>query len=388
MELERVNRFVLRKQHLTASSRLDDVVQVAGDVGGLHATNATTPYLSLLARCRDLTRERLDAELYEGRTLVRLRSVRGTIYIYPREFIPAAFAATARANVRLSQRYLEFQGVSSAECLSTSRAILQVLQGHEMSAMAIRRELQSNARIPAVLTLMCDQGLLLRARPDKGWRDAHHRYALLSEYLPDVDLTRWSEGEASLQVVRQYLRAFGPASEHDIAWWTGFTRSRVRAALSELRGELAQIEIDGLPGQWLLLKDDIELLQKTRPARKPTVNLLPGLDPYLMGYRERGRWLDEARTAWVFDRAGNATNAILVEGRAAGVWDVVSTGEPGVKLFLFEATPGRVLDAIQAEAQRLGRFVLERDASVRQVREMAPLTQRNAGGFMSPLREA
>jgi len=388
IELQRVNQFVLRKQHLAADSRLEDIVRIASDVGGLHATSATTPYLSLLARCHAFTREQLETELYERRTLAKVRCVRGTIYIHPREFIPVAFAATSRASESLSVRYLEFSGVSQADYQRTSRAILELLHGREMPAAAIRRELQSDSQISTVINLMCDQGLLVRARPDKGWRDGHHRYAVFSEYLPGLDLTAWSEKEASARLVRHYLQAFGPASERDVAWWTGFTRSRVRAALTELRDELAQIEIRELAGQWLLLEDEVELLQKTRRGREPAVNLLPILDPYLMGYRERARWLDEAHTANVFDRAGNATSVILVDGRAAGVWDVASAAELCIKLFLFERMPQRVLDRIRAEAQRLGRFLLEQDVSVRQVREMLPLPQRNAGGFMSPLRDA
>ena len=384
--LERINPFVLRKQQLTPDARTDDVAQVADDIGGLHATSATTPYLSLCARCRDFRREGLDAELYERRSLARLRAVRGTIYIYPREFIPVAFAATSRANLLPSQRYLEFRGVSSAEYQSISRAILQALQGREMSALAIRRVLQTDAHIPAVLNLMCDQGLLVRGQPDKGWRDAHHRYAVFGEYLPGLDLTRWSEGEASVQVVRRYLRAFGPVSEQDIAWWTGFTRSRVRAALHELRDELSEIEISGLDGPWLLLRSEVERLRETRPAREPTVNLLPSLDPYLMGYRQRARWLDDVRTECVFDRSGNATNTVLVNGQAAGVWDMAQAGEPAVKLFLFEEVPEHVLEAIHAEAQRVGRFILDQDVAVRQIQEMVPLKRRSAGAVMSPLK--
>jgi len=385
---QQANLFVLGKQHLTPGSRLEDVVRVAGDIGGLHATGATTPYLSLWARCPGFTRARLEVELYERHTLARLRSVRGTIYIYPREFLPVAFAATSASVIALSRRYMEASGVTFEQYQRVSQDVLRLLAGREMTAVAIRQALQIDAYVPTVLNLMCDQGLLLRARPDKGWRDAHHRYARFSEYLPGVDLKQYSAGEASVEIVRQYLRSFGPAGEHDMAWWTGFTRSRVRTALHELGGKVTEIELRGTERPWWLLSEEVEPLRQTRPAGAPTVNLLPGLDPYLMGYRERARWLDEARAPWVFDRAGNATNVILVDGRAAGVWDVAPTGEPGVKVFLFEDPPRQVLDTIQAEARQLGRFILERDVSVRQVREMVPLPQRNAGGFMSPLREA
>ena len=40
-----------------------------------------------------------------------------------------------------------------------------------------------------------------------------------------------------------------------------------------------------------------------------------------MGYKERARYLDPDVTDYVFDADGNATSTILVDGRAAGVWD-------------------------------------------------------------------
>ena len=55
---------VLRRQHLTPDSKDDDVVQTVKDISGLHAANAATPYLSLLARTRHFAREQLDEELY------------------------------------------------------------------------------------------------------------------------------------------------------------------------------------------------------------------------------------------------------------------------------------------------------------------------------------
>jgi len=383
---QQANLFVLARQHLTPDSRLEDVVRVAGDIGGLHATNAMTPYLSLWARCSGFTRGCLEQELYERRTLARLRSVRGTIYIYPREFLPIAFAATSASAMAASRRYMEALGVPFEQYERVSQDILHLLAGREMSAIAIRRALQTDAYVPTVLSTMCDLGLLVRARPNSGWRDAHHSYARFEEYLPGVDLRQYGEEEATVALIRQYLRAFGPASEGDIAWWSGFTRSRVRTALRALETEVRQVQLERSEQPCWLLGEDVEGLQQARAIGPPVVNLLPNLDPYLMGYRERARWLDEARTPWIFDRAGNATSTILVDGRAAGVWDVAPAGEPAISVFLFEEPPPELLELVTEQARRLGHFILEREASVRRVPGMVPLPQRNAGGFMSPLR--
>jgi hypothetical protein len=63
MDLDRINHFVLGKQHLVAGSTGADLVRIVGDVGGLHATSSTTPYLSLLARSPWFEKTDLEEEL-------------------------------------------------------------------------------------------------------------------------------------------------------------------------------------------------------------------------------------------------------------------------------------------------------------------------------------
>lgn len=64
--LSSVNRYLAQRQHLAEESGTTDIVQIARDICGLHATNPTTPYMSLFARARDFTRDKLDNELYVG----------------------------------------------------------------------------------------------------------------------------------------------------------------------------------------------------------------------------------------------------------------------------------------------------------------------------------
>jgi len=64
INLNGINRLVLHKQHLADDSKIDDIVQIVKDVGGLHATGSMVPYLSLFARTRNFLKEYLDGELY------------------------------------------------------------------------------------------------------------------------------------------------------------------------------------------------------------------------------------------------------------------------------------------------------------------------------------
>jgi hypothetical protein len=398
IELVRVNQLGLARHHLTPGTKTDDLVQIAGDVGGLHATGVTTPYLSLLARTRTFVRDDLDSHLYERRTLAKLRCVRNTIYVHPVQALPFVFRATVELATRGSERYMEARGISLAQFRTISEAIIALLKGAdtahpadkghpaEMTASEIKETLHIELDIAAVLNLLCDQGVLIRARPEKSWRDRRQKYALFTGYFPGVDLYAMDEQEAIRCLVRYYLAAFGPATENDVVWWTGLGKRKIRTALADLASETAQVAIAGLGGEYIMLRSEMDRLHSATVRADPVVNLLPVLDPYIMGYKDRGRYLDERDRDLVFDRSGNGTSTIMVSGRVSGVWDTEDDIEPVVKLLLFRPVGRDVRDAIEAAARKLGCFIFDREADIRWCTSMVPLTERTAGSMMSPLK--
>jgi len=134
LDLRQAAWMALRKQHLTDETAGDGAVQIARDVGGLHATLAATPYLSLLARCPHFTRADLDDALYVSRRLVRLRCMRKTIHIVPTDMLQAAYAATKAEVQRDSWRYLAYRGVAPEVFERLSADILALIAGRELSA--------------------------------------------------------------------------------------------------------------------------------------------------------------------------------------------------------------------------------------------------------------
>ena len=105
IQLTQVNQFVLQKQHLTYETRSNDILRIVIDIGGLHSTGPTVPYLSLLSRTKKFTKDKLDEELYVKKNLGKIRYVRKTVYILPKEMIPPAFAATRKMIVPTSEKY-------------------------------------------------------------------------------------------------------------------------------------------------------------------------------------------------------------------------------------------------------------------------------------------
>jgi hypothetical protein len=364
-------------------------VRVVREIAGLHATASTTPYLSLFARLNDFRKDQLDDALYITRSVARVRCVRKTIYIHAIGDVPAFHRATSQPLIRASRRYAEGRGVSQSRYQELAGDILRLLEKRELTAAEIRSALSTEAELSAVLYLMCDEGRLVRGKPVRGWRDRTQRYARFADWFPGVDLDALSEPEAITQAVRSYLAAFGPATEEDAAWWTGLGKRKVRRALTSLRDELVEASAQGVRAPLMLLQCDLASLSGSEPRTDPPVRLLPVLDPLLMGHRDRGRFLDQARRPWVFDRSGNATSTILIDGRVAGVWDFEQTHgahEAALKLFFFDGVGQAVRDRVFQEGESVGHFIAGRHVPIEECQTMTPLTQRTAGSMMSPLK--
>jgi hypothetical protein len=124
-------------------------------------------------------------------------------------------------------------------------------------------------------------------------------------------------------VARLWLRSYGPASLDDLQWWTGWTKTRTRAALATL--DTVEVDLDGSPG--LVLADDAEPV----PEPHPWVALLPALDPSAMGWKHRDFYLGPHREL-LYDVNGNAGPTVWADGRMVGGWAQRDDGEVVVRL--------------------------------------------------------
>lgn len=107
-----------------------------------------------------------------------------------------------------------------------------------------------------------------------------------------------------------------------------------------------------------------------------------------MGYRERQHFVDAESYGLVYDRSGNATTTVLLNGRVAGVWDLVPPPDPRpcARLFLFRQVNDEAEERIENQVVETGEFITGGEVGLERCASMTPFTSRTAGGFMSPLR--
>lgn len=379
---------VLTRQHLGVRWDGASIESVVADLVGLHGTAQTTPYASLHARLPGFAKDQLDAALYERRSLVRFRCMRGTVFVLRREMLPVVFAATSFPVIRYARRYAEFRGVTRDVYTRLKPAILEILAEEKLSSHGIRERLGARAEsdIAAAVNLMCAEGLLLRDRPIGNWLDRKATYVPLAEALPDIRLDSVREDDAVRTLVRAYVRGFGPVTIKDASWWLSIGKQRVERALDQLEGEIAQIALEGSDEPHLLHAADVEELAVASFPEEPHVVLVPAMDSLPMGYASRGRLVADEHAPYVFDASRNMPPLVLADGRVVGVWDTTAEPSPAVLVHLFpEAAPG-VAERAESCAAGMGTFWFDGDVPVRFVGSMIPLVDRPAGSALRPLR--
>jgi hypothetical protein len=125
-----------RRHALAPQHRVADALAATRAMTVLHATEPATPYLSLFARIDSFTRADLDDALFASRSLIKQLAMRRTLFIFPRDLLPAALsspsARVARQEFERLVKGLERSQVTDdgAGWLATARkAVLARLAG-------------------------------------------------------------------------------------------------------------------------------------------------------------------------------------------------------------------------------------------------------------------
>jgi hypothetical protein len=360
---ERRARLGLR-HHLAGTARAG-VVEVAGDLVGLHATDPASVYLAARARTLDPGVAAVEQALYEDRALVRILGMRRTMFVEPVELMGVVQAACTDA-IATQQRRLLADLVGRAALADDPPGWIEEVEKVAVRALEARggataTELAKDdprlaqqivlaegkpyegrqSVVSRILLLLAAEGRIVRGRPRGSWVSGQYRWSVVDAWLPD-GVPPWSLQEAQAELVRRWLRGFGPATIADVKWWTGLPMGQVRRAVAETGA--VEVDLDGTPG--LVLPDDLNPV----PAPEPWVALLPALDPTTMGWAGRDFYLGPHRPA-LFDRNGNAGPTIWLDGHVVGGWAQRATGE--VVLRLLEDVGTDATEAIEAEAARL-----------------------------------
>jgi hypothetical protein len=334
-----------------AAQRLTDppYADVVNGVSHLLAVQAQDPRgarLALRARSRDLHASDVDRALTDDRSVVVSWLNRGTLHLVLAEDYWWLHALTTPPLASGSLRRLGQEGVNPADTERGIRLIRSMIDSQGPTTRGEFRERLVSAGVPVkgqalvhLLFAATLRGHVVRGPVVRG----EQAFVAVEDWLGAAPAL--PEREAMLaRLAARYLAGHGPASDRDLARWSGLSLGDARAGLRGVNGlvELADGLVD-MPG---------------RPREDPGVPpplLLGAFDPLLLGWASRGNVLGDL--VGVVTTNGVFRPFVLVGGQAVRRWSL-----PGRKVTIEDADslPRRVRAALNAEAAAVERFFAPR----------------------------
>ncbi len=350
-----------------------DVVEAAAAMTGLHSSDPATVYLSARARVTGFKQDDLGYALYEAKTLVRLLAMRRTLFVVPAAMAPMLHHSSTVALIGPERKrlagWVESYGIADdgpAWVASVSDKTLRALRKRGEAVATdltkdvaeLREKITFYKKDGSVLTtvgmstrilfLLAAEGEVIRGRPKGTWVSSMYRWAPMDDWLGGP-MPVMSKEEAQAAVLRKWLATFGPGTEIDMKWWTGWPVTQVRAALAVIGA--VEVEMEGGPGY--VLPDDLDPVSPP----EPWVALLPSLDPTTMGWKQRD-WYLGPHAPRLFDRNGNAGQTIWVDGRIVGGWGQRASGE--VVWELLEDIGSEAGASVERQAEEVERWLSDK----------------------------
>ncbi len=315
-----VHAFRVERHHLARRAPKRDLAEVAGDIGGAQAQIMSAAEMQLAVRV-ECSVEDVRTALWKDKTLVKTWLMRGTLHLIPAEDLPLYSAAMRTTWVKPRKSWLKFFHMTEAELNDFADAIGRVLSDQPMTreeVLAVAGEGQSKrvrqwlrSGWGGLLKPVARRGLLCFG-PSRG--------PSVTFVRPQKWLGWWREVDADtalVEVARRYLRAYGPATKSDFArWWAPSWAGAANAAWSGLATELVSVSVEGARAD--MLGRDLDALLKMKV--KPSVQLLPTFDPFLMGHASRDHLFERVHAPRVSRTAGWISAVVLADGRVEGTW--------------------------------------------------------------------
>jgi hypothetical protein len=305
-----LNRTLLLRQHLLERTTMPALAMVEHLIG-LQAQDNLPPYLSLAARLDGFDPQELSGAI-EGAEVVRFMTLRGTIHVLTpddalalRPFVQPALDQQSSGNqmsrpardvpaekLVLACRRLLAHGPLPVKRLG--ELLAEEFPGVPASALAHK------ARERAPMVQLPPRGLWKRSGGVVYQTVENH----LGRPMTDADVR---------ELVRRYLRAFGPATAADMTTWSRVTR--LGPVFAEMREELVPVACEDGKTRY-----DVPGAPYAEGDTPAPVRLLGGYDNVWLSHADRLHIVaDDVRARWMGSNGGIA-NTVFVDGFMSGLW--------------------------------------------------------------------
>ncbi|MCF8587267.1 winged helix DNA-binding domain-containing protein [Gordonia liuliyuniae] len=323
LTLEQWNRTLLARQHLLERVD-DDVMEVVDRLVGLQSQDPQAAFYGLACRVQDFDPADVD-DLLIGRELVRMTLQRGTVFLmdgldarWVRALVQPSIDAAAATN-----HGKKLRAATAAEIVDCAVELLtatdEPVRGSTLRDALVQRWPDEPA---TDLAAVARWRLPLVQTPPRGlWRaSGAPAYRLLDDWIGPGEPAVTGD-EARRDLVRLYLRGFGPATVNAVQTWSGLTGLGPLIAAMEADWEL--VELTGPGGEKLY---DLEGLPIASGDERAPVRCVAPYDNLLVANADRVRVADPGLYTALATPNGRFPGFVLVDGWLAATWAPTKDG--------------------------------------------------------------
>ncbi len=344
-----------RQGHLLVGPRPRDPARAVAALVAMQAQDHAGALWSIGARTDGATEASVEDALATG-AIVRAWPLRRTLHVMAAadlRWVLALLGPRAIAGTLPRARAL---GIEAAHLATATEALGRALAGRRQlerdDALACRDRAgvaTAGQRGYHILVRLALEGVLcLGARAGK-----QPTFVLLDEWVAKAKQAKdRPRDDALIELVTRYFVGHGPATVADLVGWAGLTVGDVKAGLAGAGSALARVDVGGV-AHWMAPALTVP------PARPAEVDLLSGFDEYVLGYKQRGAFLDPAHAdAIVPGGNGVFRPTVVVDGQVVGTWARTPRARADlVTVTPFTRLPAAARPGLAAAALRLAAFL-------------------------------
>lgn len=336
------------------------MLEVAGQICGLHAQVLSSAELTLWSRVSGITNGAASKALWEDRTLVKLWAMRGTLHLLPASDYWTWQAGLSTYDHYLKPSWFKYFGLSREQFDLMVMTIGEVLHGRVLTREELARAVADRAGSAELGEKMRESwGSMLKPASFNG------KLCFGPGTGQKVGFTHpesWLGGkqqidpeQALAEITRRYLGSNGPSTREEYGRWWAISPAKALSRIKKLGDEVAEVDVEGT-SCWMLAAD----VESAAAAKPPgTVNLVPAFDQYVIAATRQVANLSPGPVqARIYRPQGWISPVLLVDGRMDGVWShEIKSGRLKVTVEPFVPLPAWAKERVSAEAESLAEFL-------------------------------
>ncbi len=280
-----VHAWRLSQHGLSPRFSSQDFVQAVTRTGGIQAQVMSAAELAVCTRVVGLSPHDVQSALWQDHTLVKTWAMRSTLHLLSARELPLYVAARDwQHNASWSNYFAEF-GLSRAQQDTFLFAIPHVLEQGPLTRLQLADAVAKHTGAARVRDLILSSSWGTPLKPSAYRGDlcfGPGQGQSVTFMNPRGWIGKWQPIEPKLalqDIARRYLRAYGPATPEDFAFWWGCRKTLAKKLFQSIEEELEEVEVEGWRA--FALRATLPLIQSVEPAGQ--IHLLPLFDAYTIG---------------------------------------------------------------------------------------------------------